>query len=166
MGFGDIIKKSRKGRFSQQALGEQIGVWGTYIGQIEKGERVPSDARCLQLAKALGLDARKLLITAYRERAQEREARSLFQQMEKLLADPVISRVVAERGLLDATLLEALEQPKIRKALKDASWREALIEAIGMGDRDIPLLIQMIKQMPPQQWEALLSTAKAMAGIV
>ncbi len=164
MGFGDTIKQARQGRFSQQTLGEQIGVWGTYIGQIEKGERVPSDARCLQLAKALGLDARKLLIAAYRERAQEREARSLFQQMEKLLADPVISRVVSERGLLDAALLEALEQPKIRKALKDPSWREALIEAIGMDDRDIPLLIQIIKQMPPQQWQAFLNMAKAMGG--
>ena len=34
-----------------------------------------------------------------------------------------------------------------------------------MSDRDIPHLIQIIKQMGPQQWEALLNAAKAMAGI-
>jgi transcriptional regulator with XRE-family HTH domain len=165
MGFGDIIKQARKGRFSQQTLGKQIGVWGTYIGQIEKGERVPSDARCVQMAKALELDSRNLLIAAYRERAQEKEARALFRQMEKLLADPVTSRLVADRGLLDASLLEALERPKIRKALKDDRWRDALAEGVEMSDRDIPHLIQIIKQMGPQQWEALLNAAKAMAGI-
>ena len=70
------------------------------------------------------------MIAAYRERAQEKEARALFRQMEKLLADPVTSRLVADRGLLDASLLEALERPKIRKALKETGggtpWQRGL----------------------------------------
>ncbi len=166
MGFGDIIKQARTGRFSQQTLADQVGVGPNYIGLIEKGERVPSDERCVQMAEALELDPRNLLIAAYRERAQEKEALALFRQMEKLLTDPITSRVIADSGLLDASLLEALERPNIRKALKDDRWRDALTEGIEMSDRDIPHLIQIIKQMGPQQWEALLNTAKAMAGIV
>ena len=169
MGFGDIgdiIKQARKGRFSQEALGKKSGVWGTYIGLIERGERVPSDELCLRMAEVLEMDPRNLLIAAYRARAQKKEAQTLFRQMEKLLTDPVTSRVVADSELLDASLLEALERPNIRKALKDDRWRDALTEGIEMSDRDIPHLIQIIKQMGPQQWEALLNTAKAMAGIV
>ena len=165
MGFGDIIRKARKGRLSQQALGEQIGVWGTYIGQIEKGERIPSDERCLQLAKVLALDAKKLLIVAYQERAQVKEARSLFKQMEQLLTDPVWNRLLGNRELLDAELLEALENPSLRRALKNGGWRQAVAAGVGMPDRDIPTLIQIIGRMTAQQWEALLTTAKAMAGI-
>ena len=140
-------------------------MWATYIGQIEKGVRVPSDDLCLQLAKALGLDPAGLLIAAYRERAQTDETRRLFVQMEKLLSDPVISRVVSERGLLDASLLEALEHREVRAALKEKRWREALMDGLKMADRDIPQLIRIVKQMSPQQWEALLNAAKAMAGV-
>ena len=165
MGFGDIIKRAREGRFTQQTLAERAGVWGTYIGQIEKGVRVPSDELCLELAKALELDPARLLVAAYRERAQAKEARRLFVQMEKLLSDPVVSRIVGDPGLLDASVLEALEQPAVRKALRDKRWRETIVAGLEMGDRDIPELIRIIGQMGPQQWEALLSTAKAMAGV-
>lgn len=165
MRFGDTIKRARKDRFSQQTLGEQIGVWGTYIGQIEKGERVPSDELCLQLAKVLDLEPQKLLISAYRERAQTKEAQQLFAQMEKLMADPVISEILADPKLLDAAIIQALQQPGIRRAIKNAKWRDALSESASMADRDIPELIHLIKRLAPQQWEALLGTAKAFAGV-
>ena len=165
MGFGEIIKKARKGKFSQQTLGRDIGVWGTYIGQIEKGERVPSDERCILLAKALGLDPVSLLISAYRQRAQTPQARSLFSQMEKLIADPVISQVVSNRKLLTASILQAIEKNEVRKALRDPRWRDAIAGATTEPDRDIPLLISIASQMPKQQWEALLNTAKALAGV-
>lgn len=165
MRFGEIIRKARGDRLSQQALGRLIGVWGTYIGQIEKGERVPSDERCLQLAKELSLDPRGLLVSAYQERAQAKEALGLFRQMEKLLTDPVLSRLIGNRELLDAELVEALEVPGIRKALKSSTWREAIAAGVGMPERDVPQLIRVVEQMTPQQWEALLGTAKAMAGV-
>lgn len=165
MRFGDTIKRARKDRFSQQTLGEQIGVWGTYIGQIEKGERVPSDELCLLLANVLDLDPQKLLISAYRERAQTKEAQKLFSLMEKIMTDPVISEVLTDAKLLDAGIVHALQQPGIRRALKNAKWRDALSESAFMPDRDIPQLILLVKQIAPQQWEALLSTAKAFAGV-
>ena len=164
MRFGEMIKRARKNRFSQQTLGEQIGVWGTYIGQIEKGERIPSDERCLQLAEALELDPTKLLIVAYRERAQTKEAGRLFAQMEQLLTDPIISQVL-EQKLLDAQIVKALQQPGIRQALKDTQWRHALMDTAASANRDIPELVRIASKLNPQQWEAVLSTAKAFAGI-
>ena len=127
MRFGEIIKQARNGRFSQQALGETIGVWGTYIYQIEKGERIPSDDVCAYLAKALDLDPQRLLFLAYKERAQKTlEGRRLFSQMEKLMTDPVISQVIVNPKMLDAGIVKALQSPDIRKVLKNKQWCEAL----------------------------------------
>ena len=55
MPFSDMIKDARlNARISQRALAEQLkttqkpeGVWATYVGQIEKGEKVPSDEVCV-----------------------------------------------------------------------------------------------------------------------
>lgn len=88
MNLGDMIEKARRGRFSQHGLGERIGVWGTYIGQIESGKRIPSDERCLDLAAVLDLDPRALLIQAYRQRAGTKEARRLFDDMAGSIAEP------------------------------------------------------------------------------
>ncbi len=166
MRFGEIIKRARNGRFSQQALGESIGVWGTYIYQIEKGERIPSDDVCAYLAKALDLDPQRLLFLAYKERAQKTsEGRRLFSQMEKLMTDPVISQVIVNPKMLDAGIVKALQSPDIRKVLKNKQWCEALNASASTTDRDIPELIKVVTQIPPQQWQTLLSTAKAFAGI-
>jgi hypothetical protein len=65
----------------------------------------------------------------------------------------------------DASLINALQKPGIRRALKNAGWRDAIEEGAAMTDRDIPALIHLIQKIAPQQWEALLSTAKAFAGV-
>jgi len=163
MRFGEIIKKAREGRFSQQALGEHIGVWGTYIGQIEKGERVPSDERCLLLAQALDLDTRKLLISAYRERTQTKEVQALFAQMEKLMTDPVISQVL-ENKFLDASTAKALQNGNLRKLIKNKAWRAALEETNSTSHPDLPTLVHLANKMTPQQFQVLLTTAKTFLG--
>ena len=166
MRFGEIIKQARNGRFSQQALGKSIKVQPAYIHLIEKGERIPSDDVCAYLAKALDLDPQRLLFLAYKERAQKTlEGRRLFSQMEKLMTDPVISQVIVNPKMLDAGIVKALQSPDIRKVLKNKQWCEALNASASTTDRDIPELIKIVTQIPAQQWQALLSTAKAFAGI-
>ena len=69
MPFSDMIKDARlNARISQRALAEQLkttqkpeGVWAPYVGQIEKGEKVPSDEVCVKLAEVLKLDTTRVL---------------------------------------------------------------------------------------------------------
>ena len=64
MQFAEIVKEARlQARLSQRGLAEQLttaqkpdGVWATYVGQIEKGDKVPSDEVCIKLAEVLQLD--------------------------------------------------------------------------------------------------------------
>ena len=73
MQFAEMIKGARlQTRLSQRGLAEQLitaqkpeGVWATYIGQIEKGEKVPSDEVCIKLAEVLELDSSEVLLAAY-----------------------------------------------------------------------------------------------------
>lgn len=85
--------------------------------------------------------------------------------MEKLLTDPVVSQVLADPKLLDAGIVKALQSAGVRKVLKNAQWRDALDESAGVTDRDIPELLKILSQIPPQQWEILVSTAKTFAGV-
>jgi len=68
---------------SQQSLGEILGVWSTYIGQIEKGSRIPSDERIKKLAEAFSLNVDLILITAHLERAKSKISRTLFKKIHK-----------------------------------------------------------------------------------
>ena len=43
--FAGMVKEAKKVGLSQAKLGKKIGVWNTYVGQIEKGEKVPSDEK-------------------------------------------------------------------------------------------------------------------------
>ena len=64
MNIAELVRTARMDhKLSQKALAKQIstttkpnGVWATYVGQIEKGEKVPSDDVCVELARILGLD--------------------------------------------------------------------------------------------------------------
>jgi len=154
--FGEIIRRAREGRFSQKELGNQIGVWDTYIGQIEKGEKIPSDDICMGLAKVLELDGRSLLLTAYRERASG-QARDLFDRMERILSDPVVDRILSRKELVDLELLDVLEDETLREALRSPVWQKVFLRSYQMKDRNIPNLIESVEKMTDRQWEALLN---------
>jgi transcriptional regulator with XRE-family HTH domain len=87
----DVIKKARKSKgYSQSHLGKLIGNWGTYVGQIEKGDRTPSEKVCKKLATVLDLDLKELLILALKDRADIAESKRLLDVMYKLVTDPVV----------------------------------------------------------------------------
>jgi transcriptional regulator with XRE-family HTH domain len=73
MQFAEMIKKARKqADLSQRGLAKLLisskkpdGVWATYVGQIEKGEKIPSDDVCIKLAEVLHLDSDMVLLAAY-----------------------------------------------------------------------------------------------------
>jgi transcriptional regulator with XRE-family HTH domain len=156
MTLGELVKKAREEHsLSQKELGEQIGVWDTYIGQIEKGEKIPSDEICVKLAHVLLLDERKLLLLAYKNRASDC-AKELFDQIDRLMNDPVVGCILAEKDLLDLDLLNALrEDGSLREALRHPVWRGMLAASYQMKNKDIPGLIDSVKRMSERQWEAL-----------
>tara|TARA_B100001250_G_scaffold414613_1_gene454654 strand:- start:7265 stop:7768 length:504 start_codon:yes stop_codon:yes gene_type:complete len=75
--FGSLIALRRKElNLSQRALAQKItteskpgGVWSTYIGQVEKGDRVPSSEVCEALAEILQLNPLLLLALVYKFKA-------------------------------------------------------------------------------------------------
>lgn len=95
----DIIKKARKSKgYSQAQLGNLVKSWGTHIGQIENGARTPSDKKCKELAKALDLDLRGLLLLAMRERADIPEAKKLLDVLHMLITDAVILELMRDNN--------------------------------------------------------------------
>jgi transcriptional regulator with XRE-family HTH domain len=94
----EVIKNARVGKkYSQTQLGQLTGVWGTYIGQIEKGVRKPSDEVCKKLATALDLDWRCLQILTLIERAETRDSKQLLSIVYKILKEPVVAKLMDER---------------------------------------------------------------------
>lgn len=60
--FGKHLRKLREERgWTQEDLADKAGMHFTYIGQIERGLRNPSLVNLERLAKALGINAGKLL---------------------------------------------------------------------------------------------------------
>jgi transcriptional regulator with XRE-family HTH domain len=162
--FAVMVKEARgRHRLSQRQLGERIGVWNTYVGQIEKGEKVPSDEVCAKLAEVLDLDATVVMLAAYEAKADSDAAKALFRRIKSLLADPVIQQILNEGRPLDAQLLVALEEEDLRAALKDAGWRELLGRCYRMRRRrNIPGLLAVVEAMTDKQWKAMVNMLEAM----
>ena len=154
-----MVHEARLGKsLSQRELGEQLGVWNTYVGQIEKGEKVPSDEKVEKLAEVLELDVTALLLAAYGARAESKEAREIFRKMEKALTDPVIQSLLTKSASLDPGILIALGDEDIRSALCEESWRSLLASSYKMKEqRDIPALLALVVAMSEKQWTALMS---------
>ncbi len=168
--FAHLVKTARiKAGMSQSQLGAELrttqrpeGVWNTYIGQIEKGQRIPSDEVCVKLAETLELVPLNLLFAAYEARAESSSAtkttKELFKMMKRALTDPVIQRLLMAKEPLEEDVLKALEDEDIRSALGPVVWRETIARAYRIGKkRDIPGLLAIIEAMDDKQWTALTS---------
>lgn len=171
MQFAEIVKEARlQARLSQRGLAEQLttaqkpdGVWATYIGQIEKGEKVPSDEVCIKLAEVLELDASEVLLAAYEAKAGSEEGRELFGKMTRSLADPVIRQLLASKESLDPALLDALADPETRSLLGDQSWLDAVSRARKMQKkRDLLGLLALVGAMDDKQWGAIMGIIETM----
>jgi transcriptional regulator with XRE-family HTH domain len=171
MQFANMIKEARlKARLSQRGLAGQLvtakkpdGVWATYIGQIEKGEKVPSDEVCIKLAEVLELDSSEVLLAAYEAKAGSDEGRRLFGKMARSLTDPVVSQLLNSKEPLDPALLEALANPEIRSLLGDQQWLDAISRARKtQKKRDVLGLLALVEAMNDKQWGGLMSILEGM----
>jgi len=174
MRFADLIRDARtRKRLSQRQLGEQIltpgrpkGIWNTYIGQIEKGDKIPSDEICKKFAEVLELDLTQVLLAAYEARVGltgSDEAIGLFQKMRQVLYDPVVQRLLDAGDTIEPQILDALTNSDIRKVLAEESWRELLVRCYRLkGKRNILALLALVESMSDKQWKGLISMLDAM----
>jgi len=162
MNFAEMIKEARKRTsLSQGKLAQQMrtsrrpeGVWPTYIGQIEKGEKVPSDEICIKLAEVLELDSTEVLLAALEARSDSEQTRDLCQKMRRALTDPVVNHLLSAEEPFDPALLEALGDPQ---------WRRFFTNAyLARGKRDIPALLERFEAMNSKQWDGLMSILEGM----
>jgi transcriptional regulator with XRE-family HTH domain len=169
MQFAKMIKDARKrAKLSQRALAAQLitedkpnGVWATYIGQIEKGEKVPSDEVCLMLATVLNLDPNTVLLMAYQSKANSPAGKALFKMMKRSLIDPVARKLLA--GKLAPAVLEVIANPEIQDLLVDQQWLEAMARARKLQKkRDVLTTLRDIEAMNDKQWEATQTIIRTM----
>lgn len=146
---------------SQKSLAKQIGVWDTYISQIEKGEKVPSDELCLKIGIVLDLDTRELLLRAYIARTQG-ETRSLFEEMFQLLSDPFLGRL-KQLNWLDAEIMEFFSKPDFGFAIQSPQWRQVFLDAFGLKGRDVLPVVRSLMELNTAQWTAVFSILSAMS---
>ena len=60
--FGEVVRGVRKGHaWTQEDLAERAGLTTTYVGQVERGDKVPSLTVVLKLALALDVHPSEML---------------------------------------------------------------------------------------------------------
>jgi transcriptional regulator with XRE-family HTH domain len=159
--FGSLIRTQRQAAgISQKALGQRIitkkkpdGVWATYIGQLEKGDKVPSAEICIAIARALEVDPYFMLALAFRERAETLEERVLSDVLLSLikegwdtkdkvqLADgPIASMVEVGAGARRDQILRILDHAR---DVDDAKW-EAICAAVDVAAGHDGKLVTML----------------------
>ena len=165
MQFAEMIKGARlQAHLSQQGLAAQLvtarrpkGVWATYIGQIEKGEKVPSDEVCIKLAEVLELDSNRVLLAAYEAKAGSEEGRVLYGKMIRSLSDPVVNKLLSSKEPLDPALLGVLSDPEILALLGDQPWLEGIVRARKkQKERDVLGLFSLVEAMNDTQWNTIM----------
>ncbi len=93
---------------------------------------------------------------AYKERSSG-PARKLFEQINRIMNDPIVEYLLSQKEILDPQILEALKEPDMRNALKNSKWRKVFLKSYQMEDKDIPILIETVEKMNDRQWGAMLN---------
>lgn len=175
MQLAEMVLAARKAKgLSQGMVASQLttkkkprGVWPTYVGQIEKGEKVPSDEVCLKLAEVLSLEVKQVLLAAYSARAESAEAAALFLEATEslaLAASTPRSGQQAEQPL-SAELRRILGDPEFREALAQPRLQALLLQiARAGGGRDFARVLSRLQAMDDRQWISLLNILEAMGG--
>ena len=161
--FSDQIGHARRRLgLSQRQLGAQIrtprrpnGVWNTYVGQIEKGEKVPSDEVVLKLAEVLQLDGGEVLLAAYRARTESAEVQTLFAQVESALHQQIMhSRDLGGRNPADGTAV----------FWTDEAWVERLADVLdSRGTAELGRLLSAVVGMNERQWGATVQALETIS---
>ncbi len=166
MQLATMVHAARRARgLSQGAVAQRLttpskpnGVWPTYVGQIEKGEKVPSDELCLRLADVLGLDGQQVLLAAYADRVGATPAGVLFDQARQRLAgSPPSGAAPASQATAWPT------DPEVRRALDQPGIR-ALLVALAQTppDRDYAGVVRRLQALDDRHWAGLLNLLEAM----
>lgn len=151
--LAEALRRQRQDKkLTLNELGKKLQLAnGNFIGMVERGERMPSDARLLELAEALEMDGKELLALKYQE-IPDSAVHHLFSPpapmhptIRRMLLETCIDRDEMERELgfgektalerivfgylLDFVLLDAVldsrEMPTLRKRLADHVKRKA-----------------------------------------
>ena len=171
MQFAEIVNEARlQASLCQRGLAEQLttaqkpeGVWATYVGQIEKGDKVPSDEVCIKLAEVLELDPAIVLLAAYQAKASSQEGRDLLAKMARSLTDPVVNQLLASEEPLAPSVLEALADADTRSLLGDQPWLGAVARARKIQmDRDVLGLLALVEAMDDKQWTVITGMIETM----
>jgi transcriptional regulator with XRE-family HTH domain len=137
------------------------GLWVTYISQIERGEKVPSDEVCLQLARVLELDPVDVLLAAQEARTQVEPARALIRNAR------ILSQATPGSGLdqppPDAS--PAVDDPQLQNALADEDFVRALEACYASADRQRVLeLLERLTRLDDAQWQLFENFLSAFAA--
>lgn len=166
MEFGDLIRAARaRAGLSQGLLAQRLvtskrpeGVWSTYIGQIEKGEKLPSEELCLKLAEVLELEPVEVLLAAYRDRADTPEAQRFFDALigsanASALGELLVHEARDERTAVGVSQAMAEGLPML---FESPEWRE-LVGALSRMGRlgELPDLLAELSKLGEAEWEAL-----------
>ena len=172
MEFGEMIKAARqRSGLSQSGLAQLLvspkrpdGVWSTYVGQIESGEKLPSEEICLQLARVLDLNPLRLLLLSYRTRAEEPAAGELLDQLLAAAEDPDLALLLQE----DDPDAEALFADLAGDGMRELLEQEGMGGLLGQLSRAgriaaVSGVLARVAALDESEWETLMAIVRSPA---
>ena len=162
MEFARTVREARRrAGYSQAKLacllvtsGRPEGVWSTYVGQVEKGQKVPSEEICLKLAEVLDLEPLGLLLAAHRAKAVTAAGVRFFDDLLAVVGQRDLAPLLAPARGGEAP--EGLTESATELAYADV-WRELLSGLCRSGHLgELAGLLQDLGRVNEDEWVRLL----------